>query len=500
MGGNSIRDKIEALDRGAILPRERGLFYGGAWHDAENGAESTSPGDGSSLGSFAVASPADVDRAMQTAVAGFREWSSVKPFERGRILREGASILRANGAELAMIDAMDCGNPVRELTRDIEIAAGGIEYFAGLVQETKGETIPTGTDDLNITLREPLGVCVRIVPFNHPLMFSAMKSAAPLAAGNAVVVKPPHQAPLSSLRLAELWDGLFPDGAFNIVTGLAETGEALVTHPATARVDLIGSVPTGRAVMRAAAQRITPVGLELGGKNALIAWPDIAPEAVARAAVDGMNFTWCGQSCGSTSRAFLHDGMYDETVALIAEMAGAIRPGPPVLYDTRMGAISSRDHYDRVLGHIERARQDGARLVAGGGVPDDPALGDGYFIEPTVFADVTPDMAIAREEIFGPVLAISRWSAEDEMFEEVNAVDHGLTASIWTNVLDTALSACRRIDAGYVWINNTSQHFPGVPFGGFKQSGIGKEESLEELLAFTRTKSVNIRIGGARSG
>lgn len=490
-----LKDRIDALDLDRVLPGQRGLFYGGAWHRTSEQAESISPGNGKSLGPFSIAQKADIDRAMESAAAGFRTWRDTKPAERGRVLRAAAARLRENAVELAMIDALDCGNPVREMVRDVEIAASGLEYFGGLAQETKGDTVPIGPDDLNFTLREPLGVCVRIVPFNHPFMFAAMKAAAPLAAGNVIVIKPPHQAPLSTLRLAELWADIIPPGVFNVLTGFGETGQALVTHPTTARVDLIGSVPTGRAVMRSAAERITPVGLELGGKNALIAWPDSAPDDVASAAVAGMNFTWCGQSCGSTSRAFLHEDIYDETLALIAERASAIRPGLPSRYDTDMGAIASRDHYDRILGFINGARNDGVRLVAGGGRPDDPELADGFYILPTVFADVTPDMAVAREEIFGPVLAVSRWSDPDAMFDAVNGVDYGLTASLWTKDLDAAMRACRRVDAGYVWVNNTSQHFLGMPFGGFKQSGIGKEESLDELLSFTRLKSVNIRLG-----
>ena len=492
----SLRRQIEALDVTSVLPKNRGLFYAGRWNETTGSqVELRSPSTGEMLGSMAIASADDVDACYTAAQAGFRAWSAVNPFERGRILRHAAAILRDHAVELAMIDAADCGNPVREMTRDSAIAAAGIDYFAGLVQETKGDTIPMGEGNLNFTVREPLGVCVRIIPYNHPLMFAAMRAAAPLAAGNALILKPPHQAPLSSLRLAELWADIFPAGVFNVMTGDATTGEALVTHRLAAKVALIGSVPTGRAVMKAAADRITPVGLELGGKNALIAFPDADPEAVAKAAFRGMNFTWCGQSCGSTSRVFLHEILHDDVLERLRRHCEAISPGLPTRYETDMGAIVSEQQFDRIMSYIEIAKTEGGRLVTGGVRPDDVELADGFFIRPTVFADVTPDMTIAREEVFGPVVSVFRWDDEDALFDAVNGVDYGLTASLWTNDLNTALLASRRVEAGYVWVNDISLHFLGAPFGGFKQSGLGKEESIDELLDYTRVKNINIKLG-----
>lgn len=491
----TLRAQIEALEPMAVLPKNRGLYFGGAWHRAEGAPEAlSSPSTGEALGEMAVASAADVDRAFQAAYKAFLDWRELHPFQRARYLREAARVLREHAVELAMIDAADCGNPVREMTKDAEVAAAGLEYFAGLVQETKGETIPMGEGNLNLTLREPLGVCVRIIPYNHPLLFAGMRAAAPLAAGNVMLLKPPHQAPLSSLRLAEIWDGVLPPGVFNVVTGGRETGEAMVTHPLAAKVALIGSVPTGRAVMKAAADRITPVALELGGKNALIAFPDADPEEVAEAAVAGMNFTWCGQSCGSTSRVFLHESLHDRVVESIRARCEAIRPGLPTQFDTDMGAIISQPQYDRIMHYIGTAKAEGAQLVTGGNAPGEAELANGLFIRPTVFAGMTPDMTIAREEIFGPVVGVFRWSDEAEMWKTVNGVDYGLTASIWTNDLRTAIRASRKVEAGFVWVNNTTQHFIGAPFGGFKQSGVGKEESLDELLDYTRIKNVNIRM------
>jgi betaine-aldehyde dehydrogenase len=324
-------------------------------------------------------------------------------------------------------------------------------------------------------------------------MFAAGKSAAPLAAGNAVIVKPPDQAPLSSLRLAELVDGLFPAGVFNVLPGDRDTGAALAAHRGVAMVALIGSVPAGRAVMRAASDTVKPLLLELGGKNALIAYPDADPDEVAGGAVGGMNFTWCGQSCGSTSRAFVHRAIYDAVIERVKARVAAFKPGVATDPATTMGAIVSAAQLERVLGFIDSARGEGARLVYGGNRPSDPALRQGFFVEPTVFCDVTPSMRIAREEIFGPVLAIMPWSDEAQMLQQVNAVDYGLTCSIWTRDLDTALRTAGSVQAGYVWINEVGRHFLGAPFGGVKQSGLGREECLAELLAFTQEKNIHVR-------
>lgn len=478
------------------LPAERGLFYGGAWHRAQAGAEVDvrSPATGATLCRIADAGTADVEAAIAAATAGFAEWRRVVPLERAKILRNAADILRQHGRELATLDAADGGNPVTEMLGDVNVAAGQMDFFAGLVTEMKGASVPMGPDRLNFSVREPRGVVARIIPFNHPFMFCAGKSAAPLAAGNAVIIKPPEQAPLSALRLAELIGGLFPAGVFNVVPGGREVGAILTSHPGVAMVALIGSVPTGRAVMRAASDTLKPVLLELGGKNALIAFADADPDEVASAVVAGMNFTWCGQSCGSTSRAFLHEAIHDAVVARIAEKAARFRPGLPTDPATTMGAIASRPQHERILCYIESARREGAKLVCGGGVPGAPELAGGTFIEPTVFADVTPDMTIAREEIFGPVLAVLRWSDAAEMLAAVNKPDYGLTCSIWTNDITTAHRTAMAVEAGFVWINETSKHFLGTPFGGYKQSGLGREECLEELIAFTQEKNIHINL------
>lgn len=477
-----------------ILPEHRSLYYGGKWHDAQTRktVPTYDPGRGFVLGEIAEACRLDVDEAVAAAHVGFLEWRNIAPLERGRILKQIAVILRKNAREFALIDAANCGNPIREMMGDATIAAAQLDFFAGLVTEMKGASIPMGPNSINFSVRQPMGVIARILAYNHPFMFCAGKMAAPLAAGNAIIIKPPGQAPLSALRLAELVDGMLPAGVFNVLPGGVEAGAALASHPGIAKITLIGSIAAGRAVMRVASDTIKPVLLELGGKNALIAFSDSHPDVVARAVVSGMNFGWCGQSCGSTSRAFLHADIHDAVIDRVKDAVKTFRPGLPTDPSTTMGALVSRQHHERVIDFIRSARMEGAILVCGGSVPTDPALVNGFYIEPTILIDVTSSMRVAREEIFGPVLAVRRWSDEKDMIEEVNSLAYGLTCSIWTRDLVKAHRTAQAVDAGFVWINEVSKHFLGAPFGGVKQSGIGREESLDELLGFTYEKNIHV--------
>ena len=478
------------------LPTHRDPYYAGKWQKPATAryADVTAPGSGEPLGKVVDGTVADAEAAIAAAKAAFKEWRRVPPLERAKMLRAIADVLRKNGDELAMLDAADCGNPYAEMVRDANAGAAQLDFYAGLVTEMKGASIPMGPDVVNFSVREPLGVVGRIIPFNHPFMFAAGKSGAPLAAGNTVVLKPPEQAPLSALRLAELIDGILPPGVWNVVPGGREVGQVLSSHPDVAMVALIGSVPTGRAVMKAASDTLKPVLLELGGKNALIAYPDADLDAVSAAVVDGMNFTWCGQSCGSTSRAFIHEKIYDAVLQRAAESIKRYKPGDPTDPATTMGSIINQVQYDRVLRYIAAGKEDGARLVSGGKRPDDPRLAKGLFIEPTIFADVNMGMRIGKEEIFGPVLSVFKWKDEAEMLAQVNQVEYGLTCSIWTNDLATAHRTAAAVEAGYVWINEVSKHFLGAPFGGYKQSGVGREECIEELMRFTREKNIHVNL------
>jgi betaine-aldehyde dehydrogenase len=478
------------------LPEHRGLFYGGAWHEPLGGTRLPvdSPATGEPLGEVAAAGAADVDAAVAAAREGFERWRRVPPLERARTQRRFGAVLREHARELALIDAIDGGNPVRALLQDLEMSADGCDFFAGLVTEMNGATVPMGEGVVNYSVREPWGIVAKIIPFNHPIMFATLRAAAPLAAGNSIIVKTPEQAPLSALRLMEIAGDHFPPGGFNVLSGGREAGAALVAHPGVDKVSLIGSVPAGRAVLHAAADRIKPVLLELGGKNALIAHPASDPAKVAAGLARGMNFTWCGQSCGSTSRAFLHADIHDVVLDELEKIVSAIRPGLPTRMETEMGSLISRAHHDRVMGFIESARAEGAELLTGGAPPEDPELARGYYLRPTVFAGVTPTMRIAREEIFGPVLSVLRWDDEEAMLRDVNAVEYGLTAAIWTRDLATAHRNTAAVQAGFVWVNETGKHFMGTGFGGYKQSGLGREESIEELLAYTQSKNIHVRL------
>ena len=481
------------------LPLKRHHYYGGGWHPSVSGAEMAvgGPATGESLGVVSVADAQDVDRAVLAAMEGFERWRDTPAQERAACIRRAIAVMRQHADELAWIDAVDTGNPFNAMLYDVEISAGYMDYFAGLVTEMKGATIPIGPNVLNYTVREPLGVIARIGAFNHPLLFVAGKCGAPLAAGNALIVKPADQTPLSALRIAELWDGIFPPGVFNVVNGGRDAGAALVEHRGVAKIGFIGSVAAGRAVMQAAGKTLKPLTLELGGKNALIACADAGVDEVADGVVRGMNFRYVtGQSCNSTSRVFLHESIYDAAVAGIVKRVAALKLGLPSDRDAEVGCLSSQAQFDKTLSYIKIGLEDGARLAQGGKRSSDPRLAKGFFVEPTVFADVTDDMRIAREEIFGPVVSILKWRDEQDLLRRVNALEYGLTASIWTHDLDRAHRLASCVQAGYLWINGASTHYVGVPFGGYKQSGMGREESIEELLACTQIKNVNVTLSG----
>jgi betaine-aldehyde dehydrogenase len=318
--------------------------------------------------------------------------------------------------------------------------------------------------------------------------------AAPLAAGNTVIMKPPEQAPLSAYRMMEIIGDAAPAGVVNVVTGGSACGEALVAHPLIPRLALIGSVPTGRAIARGAAERLKHVTLELGGKNACIIHPDADVDKAIAGAVAGMNFTWCGQSCGSTSRVFVHASIHDRVVAGILAAVQRFTPGIPTERGTTMGAVVSRAQLEKIERYVALGVEEGATLACGGERPRDPRLLHGFFMPPTVFTGVTQAMRIAREEIFGPVLCVLAWTDEAQLLDDVNAVDYGLSCSIWTRDLATAHRTAARVDAGYVWVNTTGRHFLGAPFGGYKQSGHGRDESLDELLSYTQVKNIHIAL------
>ncbi|KIX95969.1 uncharacterized protein Z520_08224 [Fonsecaea multimorphosa CBS 102226] len=478
-----------------VLPKHFSLYYGGAWHEPETPdayVDTYNPGTGEKITRVAQATAVDAEAAIKAAHAAFPAWRDVHPATRAELLRKAASIVRSHAKELAMLDAANTGNPVNMMVPDALTAANALDYFAGLIPMIKGETIPQASDAFHYTLREPLGVVVRLVAYNHPAMFTAQKFAAPLAAGNTVIMKPPVQAPLSALYLAEILEGVFPPGVLSFLPGGLDASVTLSTHPLVNMVTLIGSVPTGKAVYKGAADTLKPVIFELGGKNAFVAYPDADIDKLVEAITKGMNFAWAGQSCGSTSRVFLHESIHDKVLDRVAtEVRKQFVPGDPLDDKTTMGPVISRVALDRVKGFCEDALAEGARLVTGG---KQPSHLTGFFFEPTIFADLKPHMRLAREEVFGPVMGVFKWKDEDELFKVVNDTDYGLTACVFTQNLATAHRAVKKFEVGYVWVNRVALHYVNVPFGGYKQSGLGREECLDELLAFTQIKSVNMSI------
>jgi 2-formylbenzoate dehydrogenase len=455
-----------------------------------------SPSTGELLAEVPSAGLRDVELAVTAAQRAFEQWRTVVPRQRAALLRRIAAVLRDNQAELALLDALDCGHPITAMRGDVELAADLLENYADWSAELGGSSPPADGDHLHYTVREPYGVVARIVPYNHPLMFAASKLAAPLLAGNAVVLKAPDQTPLSTLRLGELLVDVVPPGLVSFLTGAgAIIGPALIGHRAIRRIAFTGSVRTGQSVLVEAAQAgIKSVSLELGGKNPMIVLADADVVAASAGAVMGMNFHWTGgQSCGSTSRLLVHRSLMDEVVERVVAATDSVRVGDPLDDKTEMGCMVTPLHRDRVLDYIARGRDEGLEIATGGGAPANVEL-DGAFVAPTVFVDVPPTSVLSREEIFGPVLVITPFDDEREAVEMVNRSELGLTASIWTQNVGKAHRLARSVEAGYVWVNTASRHFVGLPFGGVKDSGLGREESVEELHSFTQTKAVTVRL------
>lgn len=479
----------------SIAERDWRVVIDGEALSAESFYDVEDPSTGQRLASAPDCSPEDVDRAVRAASVAQLEWARLAPRVRAAKLRELVALLRSHRDELALLDAVDGGFPLGMMRVDVDAGLELMEIFADLALSLGGRTIPV-SENLHYTVQQPYGVVARIGAFNHPFFFAAGKVAAPLIAGNAVILKAPDQTPLSSLRLAEIASEVLPPNLLVTVSGRgAVTGRALVRHPLVHRIGFIGSPETGQAIQRDAADvGVKNVSLELGGKNAQIVFPDADLEAAASAAVQGMNFTWtAGQSCGSTSRLLLHESIADQVTSEVGRKVESIRVGHPLDESTQMGPLISEAQYSKTLRAIESGKTNGARVVAGGGRPD-TVDGQGWYVAPTVLADVDPSSPVGQEEIFGPVLSIMTFSNEDDAVRIANGVEYGLTCSIWTNDIKTAHRVAGAVDAGYVLINSPSRHYWGLPFGGVKSSGVGREESVEELISYTQTKTTTVAL------
>ena len=454
--------------------------------------ESTNPANEVLIGRVPCANSEDVERAYEAAKCAQAEWCETEMGHRIKIMTEFAKDLESRKDEIAQLEVRDTGNTIGPMVRDVITAADRIRLYAGLGYELKGETIPASASGMHITIREPYGVVGRIIPFNHPIGFAASRLAPALIAGNSILIKPPEQSPLSACILAKICKEHFPPGLVNILTGDGSTGEAIVKHPHIKRIAFIGSVPTGMKIQNVASQvAVKHVTLELGGKNPLIACPDADADTVAAAAIRGMNFAWQGQSCGSTSRILLHDTLHDAVVEKMVQKLKDMRIGDPLDPNVDTGPMNSAKQYERVMRLIQEAKDEGAECLVGGGRPDGSQFEKGYWVQPTLFKGVRPTMNLAKTEVFGPVVSIFKWSNLDEALTIANDVEYGLTASIYTNDFSTAMYLSRKVKVGYVWINGTNTHFRNVPYGGAKNSGVGREEGLDELLSYTELKAIN---------
>lgn len=481
----------------AFLQRPRAMLIGGEWVEAHSGEwiDTPDPATGRIIGRFPAGGAPDVDRAVAAASQAFKgPWRKLTPYERGRLLQKVATLVESHGEELAQLITLDNGKPIAEARREVATAVGHLDYFAGWATKLHGETIPVSLPGsfLNYTVREPVGVVGAITPPNYPLTMVLYKAAPALATGNTVVCKPAEQTSLVALRLAELFlEAGLPEGVLNVVTGYGETaGAALAQHPNVDKIAFTGSTEVGRKLVQAAAGNLKRLSLELGGKSPNIVFADADLEAAARGAFLGIFFCQ-GEICSAGSRLFVEESIYDKFVGRLVEMARTVRLGHGLSPETTMGPLVSREQQERVLGYIADGQSAGAKVLTGGGAPGGE-LAPGYFVTPTIFGDVTPDMRIAREEIFGPVLVAIPFKDLEDAVAKGNDTVYGLAAGVWTQDIRKALRAASELQAGTVWVNCYNAFDNASPWGGMKQSGWGREKGQYALELYTQVKSVVI--------
>jgi betaine-aldehyde dehydrogenase len=480
--------------------RHAQMLIGGRWTNGASGEEIAieSPGNRQAIAAVPRGGKQDIDRAVKAAAAAFPAWSRMVPRERGRLLLRIAEALEARVEELARIVAEETGNAIRTQARpEAKGCADIFRYFGGLASELKGETIPLGEHVLSYTRREPVGVVGAIIPWNAPVLLGSLKIAPALCAGNTLVLKAAEDAPLGVLLIASVCNELLPEGVLNVVTGYGEeAGAALANHPGVRKLSFTGSTEVGKLVMRAASERIVPVSLELGGKSPSIVYPDANEDWVVDGIIAAMRFTRQSQSCTAGSRLFLHADIFDDFLGKLQAKTSKLKIGDPLDETTDIGAIINEKQFKKVCGYVEEGmKQPGARMLFGGLPPKSGPLSKGYFAIPTVFADAANDWRMAREEIFGPVLVAIRWTDEAEAIRMANDTHYGLAAYVWTHDIGRALRAAHAIEAGWVQVNQGLGQVPGHSYGGIKQSGIGREFSLEGMLdSFTQKKNVTVNL------
>jgi acyl-CoA reductase-like NAD-dependent aldehyde dehydrogenase len=472
------------------------MFINGAWVDAASGRSfaSLNPYTGQPWATIPDGQEADVDRAVTAAQQALDhpDWKRMPPMQRGRLLRRFADLLREHAEHLGHVETRDNGKLIREMLGQARALPSYYDYYAGLADKILGETIPLeNTSVFNYTLREPVGVVGIITPWNSPLLILSFSLAAALAAGNTVVVKPSEHTSASTLEFAKLVQAAgFPPGVFNVVTGFGQTaGGALVRHPGVNKIVFTGGAETGKVIAQLAASQITPVLLELGGKSPNIVFDDATLPNAVNGCIAGI-FAASGQTCIAGSRLFLHAKVHDAFMERLVERTKRIRLGDPSNMASEMGPMATTDQLHKVQGFVDSAVNDGAELVYGGKRPEDPALRQGWFFMPTIFTGVRNDMDLAQEEIFGPVLGVLTFHDEEELIALANQTRYGLAAGLWTNDIKRAHRVARELKAGTVWINTYRAISYASPFGGYKQSGYGREMGVEAIREFTPVKSV----------
>ncbi|MDQ1557696.1 MAG: aldehyde dehydrogenase [Pyrinomonadaceae bacterium] len=487
-------------------PRQYQLFIDGKWVDAESGKTFTTPNPstGETLAEVAEADKADVDKAVAAARRAFEgKWSKMSARDRGRLLYKLSQLIESKSSELAALETADNGKPIKESTYiDLPGVVENFEYFAGWATKIEGETIPVPGQMFNYTLREPLGVCGQIIPWNFPLLMAAWKLAPALAAGNTIVLKPAEQTPVTAMELGKLFqEAGFPDGVVNIVPGYGETaGAALASHPGIDKIAFTGSTEVGKIIARTAADNLTKVSLELGGKAPNIVFADADIEQAVSGAMMGIFFNQ-GQVCCAGSRLFLDERVKDEFLARFKERAEKVKVGDPMDAATQMGPQVSAEQLARVRGYVDIARGEGATVFTGGGSPElEGNFKNGYFFQPTVFSEVQNSMRVAQEEIFGPVASVITFKDEKDLIKQANDTIYGLSAGIWTKDITRAHRFAKEIKAGTVWINTFNMMNAASPFGGYKQSGYGREMGKHALELYTHVKSVWVDLSGKPIG
>ena len=492
---------MDTANAGTRLPAERAqyqMLIDGRLVDALSGRtlETVSPLTGRAWAEVPYADSADVDLAVRAARAAFEgPWAQLTASARGRLLYRLAEGLREQADDLARTESIDNGKLLREMSAQLTSLPGWYEYFGGLADKIEGSTPPPTKENLfNYTRHEAIGVVGIVLPWNSPLLLLTFKLAPALAAGCTVVIKPAEYTPVSAIKFASLFERAgFPPGVVNVVTGGRDTGAALVAHPGVDKIAFTGSTDSGIAVMKSAAEHLAPVTLELGGKSPNIVFGDADLGAAANGVISGI-FAATGQTCVAGSRLLVARDVHDDLVKRVVERATTIRLGDPLLADTEMGPCANEDQLFKVVDRVERAKKDGATVLCGGRRPTRDDLHGGYFYEPTVLGDVTNDMDIAQEEIFGPVLCVIPFESESEAVAIANDTRYGLGAGVWTTNMSRAHRVAHQIRAGNVWINCYRMFTYNMPFGGFKSSGIGRENGVDALRSYMETKSVWINL------